>query len=602
MGATEPPRDVATGSHAGSRLIAVLPDGEVFSLAVGLHGAPYEVAQQGRGVGLRLGSIPHAPRFLFGQDGRPTALRLAEDSALALEINHRRMETDNQLSLWSSQGHRDWACKFTVGGGLIRPAGAQHLCVGIKGGGGENRLELVLVASTDVNRRLTFIPDDEAAAEERETPLPFDDAGGVLLIDSPPCAWLGAGRKAIGLRGGAYDAPAPADGTGHGGRGRGIGIVLAERAVPFVLEGSRCSHVLRLAEDSDLALEVNHRRMDIDNPLSLWSISGHRDWACRFSLGPDGTIAPAVGHNGGRPVVLGIKGDKSRELVLVDHEDHERRIIVSSGTSLQDYREELEAIRLVEATERQEMEAQAIAAASPGMRQRLVEDGFFRLEGAVPQRLVRAARQEINRQLGSSASSADHFKGKASPDHPAITDLFNRSMLPFVLRELLGGDQPFSVHRGQIALRFPGDMCPDGTCDFSPEGFENVRKHWHIDGCPSEFIPGVTDHWGTIKNFDALVGVILSDIPEKMSGEVAFYPGSHDALAQHFRDHSGRELERVRQEGNRALPIGERTDATFGNRSPTHVTGRAGDVVIANYMTAHFVAPNTAVDVRYAVY
>ena len=33
-----------------------------------------------------------------------------------------------------------------------------------------------------------------------------------------------------------------------------------------------------------------------------------------------------------------------------------------------------------------------------------------------------------------------------------------------------------------------------------------------------------------------------------------------------------------------------------------HCIGKAGDVFIANYMTAHFVAPNTSADIRYAVY
>ena len=42
----------------------------------------------------------------------------------------------------------------------------------------------------------------------------------------------------------------------------------------------------------------------------------------------------------------------------------------------------------------------------------------------------------------------------------------------------------------------------------------------HIDGCPNDFIPNLTDHYGEIHNFDALVGMLLSDVPEKMSGEL----------------------------------------------------------------------------------
>ena len=46
-----------------------------------------------------------------------------------------------------------------------------------------------------------------------------------------------------------------------------------------------------------------------------------------------------------------------------------------------------------------------------------------------------------------------------------------------------------------------------------------------IDGAPSDFIPGITDHYGKMHNFDALVGVLLSDVPKPMSGELCTYPG-----------------------------------------------------------------------------
>ena len=67
--------------------------------------------------------------------------------------------------------------------------------------------------------------------------------------------------------------------------------------------------------------------------------------------------------------------------------------------------------------------------------------------------------------------------------------------------------------RGQLALRFPGDACAGAeSCECPPEHFEAVRKGWHIDGCPNDFIPGTTDHYGRIQHFDALVGVLLSDV------------------------------------------------------------------------------------------
>ena len=77
------------------------------------------------------------------------------------------------------------------------------------------------------------------------------------------------------------------------------------------------------------------------------------------------------------------------------------------------------------------------------------------------------------------------------------------------------------------------------------------------------------------------------------------YPGSHAKLAAHFRREG---LEELRAHGNKVLPTGSRTDAMFGGAAPHHCVGKAGDVFIANYLTAHFIAPNTSADIRYAVY
>jgi hypothetical protein len=109
-----------------------------------------------------------------------------------------------------------------------------------------------------------------------------------------------------------------------------------------------------------------------------------------------------------------------------------------------------------------------------------------------------------------------------------------------------------------------------------------VRKGWHIDGLPSNFIPGLTDHFGEVHNFDALCGILLSDVPEPMAGELCAYPGSHYKLADYFKKHG---LDDVAKKG--ALPTGDKTDAIFGGTMPTHCTGKAGDVFLANYMTGN---------------
>jgi hypothetical protein len=141
-------------------------------------------------------------------------------------------------------------------------------------------------------------------------------------------------------------------------------------------------------------------------------------------------------------------------------------------------------------------------------------------------------------------------------------------------------------------------MCQSDTFLSSPAHFEVLRRSWHIDGCASDSIPGITDHWGEIKNFDALVGILLADVDLPMSGELCYYPGSHFALSDHFKEHG---LKDLYARGGAGLPNGERTDDLF-LRPVEHCTGKAGDAFLANYLTAHFVAPNTSPNIRYAVY
>ena len=42
-------------------------------------------------------------------------------------------------------------------------------------------------------------------------------------------------------------------------------------------------------------------------------------------------------------------------------------------------------------------------------------------------------------------------------------------------------------------------------CDLKGH-FDDTRKYWHIDGLPSKFIPGVTDHFGKVRVKGAGIG------------------------------------------------------------------------------------------------
>ena len=87
-----------------------------------------------------------------------------------------------------------------------------------------------------------------------------------------------------------------------------------------------------------------------------------------------------------------------------------------------------------------------------------------------------------------------------------VTDVFSRSLLPFVVEHLLGGPIPRHNPNGQIALRFPGEFCqPPGS--FNTPYLAQHLTHWHIDGCATDHAPD-QQHYGTIKNFSVLVGVL----------------------------------------------------------------------------------------------
>jgi len=262
----------------------------------------------------------------------------------------------------------------------------------------------------------------------------------------------------------------------------------------------------------------------------------------------------------------------------------------------------VDAARSQAAAARGAAEAAAAAALTPAVRAALRSKGFARVSGAVAPPLVASALREVNRQLGASSSAPDALRAKTFASSAAINALFNASALPHICELLLGplpGRAPYVQDGGQLALRFPGDMCARGDPDGAADAAEAVRRAWHIDGLPSGFIKGVTDHFGAIRNFDLLVGVLLADVTAPLSGELAVYPGSHLELAAHVAAHSL--LPRLLAEGGAALPTGAATDAVLRS-APEPILGRAGDVVLANYMCAHYVSPNGSPHVRYAVY
>ena len=145
----------------------------------------------------------------------------------------------------------------------------------------------------------TFKGESSSSSSNFEIPLIFQ------------CENLNAGRDflAIVLEGSGYSIAQ--------GRGHGISIGTIEDALPFRIEGSFSNMILRYRNDDRLALEVNYRKLEVGTALSLWYTSGHKEWACRFSLNPETrTISPLQSPH----LVLGC-GPNKRQIVLVREDD-----------------------------------------------------------------------------------------------------------------------------------------------------------------------------------------------------------------------------------------------------------------------------------------
>eukprot|EP00439_Symbiodinium_sp_Y106_P022339 s799_g2.t1 len=519
----------------------------------------------GRGQGIHLHAATTAAKFRMDGPKDNMAIRKHGDEDLAMEVAHRKMVPNSDVTLWCvglHEPHREWACRFCMNDdGTISPCDKGNPCkdvvIGVHVGEGWKRTGLVLVHREDTKRRLVFLQGSELQARVAD----LDEAAARvdatkehrLIITAPNLAWIGPGPLGLCIRGSMI--------TVANGRIFNLKVGKAADAAVFAFDGleTECMAV-RLHEDREFGLEVSHRKMEPGSSVMLWDCD-RKNLAVQFALGPDRSLCP-FGFAG---VAVGIKPNTDR-LELVRSDDPMR-------LRFQTPEEEEATAALL----REEAAAAKAALAA--------------LEDAALAR----CNAEMFERLRAFITNAKTF-----PRRPEITNLVNSSGLPIILRRLLGprDSGPYRVESGQIALRFPGGMCIKDTVDSDFQNFERIRQGWHIDGTPSSFIPGVTDHWGKITNFDALLGVLLSDTDANMSGELCCYPGSHMDLAGYFKQNG---LDDVANKGAAGLPTGQKTDSVL-QKPPIHCNGKAGDVFLANYMVAHFIAPNTSQDIRYAVY
>lgn len=216
---------------------------------------------------------------------------------------------------------------------------------------------------------------------------------------------------------------------------------------------------------------------------------------------------------------------------------------------------------------------------SHAQKKHLFEEGYVKLPGVVPQVMMRQALRAINHSVGNGMNVEDMPRYRSQsycPElsgSPVISGLFNDTPARSLAESAIGAGKIRPVTGGQIALRFPTNQDPPS------------RPGPHIDGMYSP-TNGVQE--GTIQNFTALVGVLLSDLPEGGAGNFTVWPGTHHLFETYFREHTPQSL-------LQGMPKISMPD-------PLPITGSAGDIVLCHYQLAHSVTPNVSPFVRYAIF
>jgi len=215
---------------------------------------------------------------------------------------------------------------------------------------------------------------------------------------------------------------------------------------------------------------------------------------------------------------------------------------------------------------------------SPEQLRMILNDGYAVIPGAVPRPLIVEALREINHRLGLGRTQAMDAYADARDywtddvDAPAVMDLLYKSPLWDLVESPVGGAGRLQKpSTGQIALRFPAINNSHG----GPAS--------HIDGfyAPNAVKP--------ISRFTMLVGVMLSDMPDKYMGNLAVYPGTHRQIAEYIKLHGTASL---RAGLSREIDLPE----------AVQITGKAGDAVLLHYQLAHDKEQNLSHQIRYMAY
>ena len=465
----------APPSVAGQALVAAEKEHAHTFNVPGIVGACH-----GRHVEMRVG--PAAKGALWeadGPEGGGQVVRLCRGNKLLLldcAGGTHACQRGTAVNIHATVEHPEWAQTFAFDeGGLlcpVNPANARcaTLCLGVGAG---NCVELV--ERSDGARRLVFggalVEGLLRSAADAAAALPPPIAPGsdarVLLITSPPCDWLGVdARKALVVAGGvhAHTFSVPGVGACHGRHTR-LRVGPARDAARFVFDGPQSAMALRLADDRLLLLDCagGTRVAAAGTNVNMHATVEHPEWAQTFAFARDGTLGPVDRSNARcANLCLGVEKGAHGEglVVLVPRSDGARRLVFGGGAAFAAVQAELAAERAAAIEAQRALRGEAVARCDGEMRAALQRDGYAALPGAIAPELVRAARREINRELGSASGGSDAFKAKTFAHHPAIVDLIKVSfLLPLHLRESCSQFDSLPL----TYLTIPGTLLLDGV-------------------------------------------------------------------------------------------------------------------------------------------
>jgi hypothetical protein len=209
------------------------------------------------------------------------------------------------------------------------------------------------------------------------------------------------------------------------------------------------------------------------------------------------------------------------------------------------------------------------------------DQGYIVMKDVIPRIMVHEALQTINHHIGQNGIPTERlteFRAQSYcrevQNDLALTSLMNATPVVPLLESLIGEGRVKRHGSAQIALRFP-----------SPPSGSRRPPAGHLDGIGSG--NNGTAVGSYTRTFTALAVCLLCDLPEAYMGNFTVWPGSHRTYEDYFRE-VGHE---VLAKGQPVIPL---------PHEPVHVTGKAGDVVIAHHLLQHTAAPNLSPFIRYA--